>query len=607
MNFIAIPAQKNSSEVYYAARPGIDFSPMNGQFIFEPGSNISQINFSIYSSDDLSMSKMFKVALLSVEDCEYCEIGTNREANVFMKFIKTSLITWNSGPSLSLDSTTNRICGINRDRYPVRVNAELLVVDLEKLSEQVINNVIYETILSDNSSQIVFNPGKTECIYVIPSSWYKNCYNITFQLRLNSSYVINNNLLLYSSLQSVDIFNFQSINTNCCSVSFDSRFISNTLEMPINFSNSSLSRQSIRVPIELKSCSELGLISISYNVEYDSIADEFFDFIDIEESFQPRNLVNGKYLATKQLYFSINTKEKNASWFIEFDLVRMNVYPYYFLPVKLTLIQSELGDFKVNKSESSTYIKFITKDNQLSDYSLCNIISLSAKLTQFSYLSFRTRILTIGFESSLINKNLTCLTNVLFSIVKLNSANIRDYIIDDLENLFHTFLSNSTVLEFYKQINVNNRVYIDMNDMFLINLTSVVSLDSKMICYLNSPGDSYLIVNPSSDVANGAATLSPNMEFIPDKWNPYNLDNYYKLYLDLELSRLGSYWIAQTLFSLELIDHSNFPTEETENRNNVFQITDVYLKSSETNRRFQVGFIINDFSNYLTKLLNVYF
>lgn len=101
MSFLTVPGYRNKSgQIFYPARPGIDFSPMNGQFIFQHNSNRTHLNFTIFSSDDwyiLNSDKMFIVVLLNVANCDTCQIGSNREAYVYLRYVKPSVVSWNTG------------------------------------------------------------------------------------------------------------------------------------------------------------------------------------------------------------------------------------------------------------------------------------------------------------------------------------------------------------------------------------------------------------------------------------------------------------------------------------------------------------------------------
>lgn len=599
VNFITIPAQKIKYETeYFPARPGSNYYPINGQFIFEPGAKIAKFNFSIYFSDNFYAShsdQMFSVFLLNVENCDYCQLGTARQADVYLKFVKPSLIAWNTGPSSNLSlNNPNRICGTNKEKYPIKLNAEFYVVDGNKLSSQVLSNVVKSTFLSTDNSEIFINPGRTECINitVLVSNRFTYCYNVSFQLKVNVSYVLNRSLSLFSLPVSADAFDLNLASTNCCSISFASSFLngSNSLRILLNSSNST---ERFRIPLELNPlCSNLGLIDLIYAAEYDSYSNEFLIFSDTEYSAQSNELINEKYMIRKDFSLLINTRQTNTIWFIDFNLTQMENFNYYLFNIKLSLLNSEDGRFKIDNKGGFVSIDFVTKSQQNNE-TLCSLVSLSQKLTKFSYNNLKTRLLNISFESLPIEYNITCIIDVRFSITKLDSpnANIQDYILEDPENFFHMFLSSSKIGS--KRIYFNNRIYMSKRDLFLVNLTSIQSSDKNMTCYLNSPRDAYLILAPSDGVANGPAILTPSLDFIEDKWNPYDLDNYNKLTLNLMLTRLGSYWTAQALYSLELTPESGLSIDRSEDRTSILQLTDVYLRSSEMNRTFKVILIKN--------------
>lgn len=117
-----------------------------------------------------NLNKMFFVALTSIENCEFCQLGSIREANIYMRILKPpSLMVWSSGPTVALNTSTTRICGTNSDRHLVRLAVELNVVDANKLPGVVIERIVNRIRLVENSSVVFVSTGKSECIYVVAS------------------------------------------------------------------------------------------------------------------------------------------------------------------------------------------------------------------------------------------------------------------------------------------------------------------------------------------------------------------------------------------------------------------------------------------------------
>lgn len=268
---------------------------------------------------------------------------------------------------------------------------------------------------------------------------------------------------------------------------------------------------------------------------------------------------------------------------------------YLLLLLKLSLIESDFGNFRIDKGQTS--LDFITKTTA-TNVSICSLIGINPDFTRFSYNNFKTRVLTVSFQNlddSKNRTNMSCSINVLFAITKLNSldSSIKDYITDDAENFFHIFtpqLNNVNPHESSKEINVNNRVYMDSHDLFLLNLTTIISLTAQTQSYFNSPRDSYLMVSASSEVMNGALNIDAELGFVRNRWTNSDdeVERSYKLSLDLRLSRPGTYWNAEAVYSLEMVDPLRLTLNKVSDQIVLMQLKDVLLKSSETNRTFQV-------------------
>lgn len=162
----------HSNTTYIPAQPILEFTPTFGEIEFHLGSNTSELTFNIRSSDNNNnnLNKMFFVALTNIENCEFCQLGSIREANIYMRFLKSpSLMVWSSGPTVALNTSITRICGRNSDRHLVRLAVELNVVDANKLPGVVIERIVNRIRLAENSSVVFVSPGKSECIYVVVS------------------------------------------------------------------------------------------------------------------------------------------------------------------------------------------------------------------------------------------------------------------------------------------------------------------------------------------------------------------------------------------------------------------------------------------------------
>ena len=163
----------NSNTTYIPAQSILDFTPTFGEVEFHLGSNTSQLILNIRSSDsnnNTNLNKMFFIALTNIENCEFCQLGSIREANIYIRYSKPpSLMVWSSGPVVALNTSTTRICGTNSDRHLVRLAVELNVLDANKLPGVIIERIANRITLAENSSAVFVSPGKSECIYVVAS------------------------------------------------------------------------------------------------------------------------------------------------------------------------------------------------------------------------------------------------------------------------------------------------------------------------------------------------------------------------------------------------------------------------------------------------------
>lgn len=158
----------------------------------------------------------------------------------------------------------------------------------------------------------------------------------------------------------------------------------------------------------------------------------------------------------------------------------------------------------------------------------------------------------------------------------------------------------------------------DKNDLFLVNLTNVVItpeqeaiVEANFTAFLSSPRDTYSIVSPSEDITNGPTLITPVLNFYHDIWSTsYELDKKFKINLDVEIVRPGVFWAVKSRkLVLELFDRSTSLSQSIDSSSSSASSSaidkddegnrkiladyddDVYLKSFEANRTFQVEFI----------------
>lgn len=191
-------------------------------------------------------------------------------------------------------------------------------------------------------------------------SSFNYCYNISFTLTYNTSYVINRALSIYSAPISIDSMTLVLNNSNCCSIEFASRFISPSQTPPIRIQlvdkfgkwnatvQIAVDLSQLCLPVEAATTS----IDVSYMVEYDSASDESLKFNDFEyEPPQLNKLVDGKYVTSRR--FSVSVRRLTAEF--EFSVNSLDLFRFFYLPIKLTLLNDQEGQYRVN--EENRYMK----------------------------------------------------------------------------------------------------------------------------------------------------------------------------------------------------------------------------------------------------------
>lgn len=182
---------------------------------------------------------------------------------------------------------------------------------------------------------------------------FNYCYNISFKLTYNTSYVINRALSIYSAPISIDSMTFALNNSNCCSIEFASRFISASQTPPIRIQlvdKFGKLNATVEIAIQLSqlclSIEAVTSIDLSYMVEYDSASDESLKFNDFEyEPPQFNKLVDGKYMTSRRL--SVSIRSLTAEF--EFSVNSLDLFRFFFLPIKLTLLDDPEGQYRVNE------------------------------------------------------------------------------------------------------------------------------------------------------------------------------------------------------------------------------------------------------------------
>ncbi len=123
---------------YYPARAFLDYSPVNGQFIFLPNMQSANFTFQIYQNDDdyaYVLNRKFRIYLLDIDNCDGCQLGFKTQANVLIQVVNEPFrrfLAWNDLTVIINDtiylspaSQLNKICLDNLSEQPIRITLNL--------------------------------------------------------------------------------------------------------------------------------------------------------------------------------------------------------------------------------------------------------------------------------------------------------------------------------------------------------------------------------------------------------------------------------------------------------------------------------------------------
>ena len=137
---------------YYPARAFLDYSPINGQFIFLPNMQSANFTFQIHQNDDNYvhvLNRKFRVYLLGINNCDSCQLGFKTQANVLIQVVNEPfrrLLTWNyltvilsNTIYLNPAAQLNKICLDNLSEKPIRITFNLTQLSHTNQNQFVLN------------------------------------------------------------------------------------------------------------------------------------------------------------------------------------------------------------------------------------------------------------------------------------------------------------------------------------------------------------------------------------------------------------------------------------------------------------------------------------
>jgi hypothetical protein len=242
-----------------------------------------------------------------------------------------------------------------------------------------------------------------------------------------------------------------------------------------------------------------------------------------------------------------------AANYFTLQLKNIRTFPFYLLSLNISLLTniSSLGLYKLVKP-MFIQISFITK---VLGNNTCGIISLNKKFSSLNSLE-SDRLITLTFNNDLPSS--ICVINTLYSIDYINKTSLT--LSDDIYKFIPTIAQN-----FYfqftpfglsqKQVPINRNVYIDIFNGFLVNITSLKSVQSGSIAYVKSLTDSRLVLEAGVNNANGPAYLTSYLYYQLNLSNPFRRNDY-DLKININLNRQATFSTCRANLELLLIDES---------------------------------------------------
>jgi hypothetical protein len=228
--------------------------------------------------------------------------------------------------------------------------------------------------------------------------------------------------------------------------------------------------------------------------------------------------------------------------------------------------------------------RLITK--YLNKQKVCGIIGLNKNMSKFTLLN-NQRQLILAFSNLIQVENSNCILNALYTINALNGTpSINNFITEEAENFFFLFTPNKNNL---KELPILADSYLDSNDLFLLNITSLTTVTSDSYSFLESIDDTYMPLRPSIEASNGPAQILTWLETYIDQAGVFPYEK--NLTFNLAINRIGMYSLVEAAYELILIE----PAKGFENASNPsnglpsIASLSLILNSSDTNKSLQIN------------------
>ena len=592
IDFITYPVDGNlnSSSSFNAALEYFDYSPVNGQVYFDNDKFIANLKFLIsqkLESNISTFNSTFQVVLVNINNCDSCIIGLNRIATVYLIYKKKSFndlfqLSFIDN-SINLNPSTNKsqsLCFQRKLNRSIIVNYQLIANNDTLISPDQLIRINYTSSnTSFNSTQgdlkngtfIFKDNSSSNCIQFSLIDDLNNltntCVNYKYTLQFTTRFIISESNSIFSNIISNDNYTLNLINNNCPTITFSNYVMANNRNytnittdyktyIKLDTNNNTVS---FKVPVQLLKIRQnqtgFNETILTYDLKVDDRLSSYF------------------LLNTNQVV--VSTKQTNQTNMISFSLVNLNSFQYRSIQFNLTIYRDPNGIFSVSDDslQNSQTMLFYISVKPVNSSNSCGVVSLNKQLSKL-FIANAQRILYLIFDGE--QSNLSCIVNLNYTISLLNSSKSIDTLIDRVsENYFFAFTPK---LNSVKDIEIRNDAYLDENDVFVINIDSIIDVTNKFSQPLfNSIDDKQLLLRPIPNVANGDAYLTSELVTIYNDSNYqqsliYNINN--RFYRNVNYSR------AEANYDLYLFNSTS--DNMTISKDNVYSRVYTLLGNGET-------------------------
>ena len=158
-----------------------------------------------------------------------------------------------------------------------------------------------------------------------------------------------------------------------------------------------------------------------------------------------------------------------------------------------------------------------------------------------------------------------------------------------------------------KQIFLNDDVYIDYKSGLLVNITSLISVQTGTIAYIKSVSDSQILIEPGFGDSNGPAQLNTFLYYQLNLTNPYDTNNY-NLKVNINLNRLAFYAKCRANLELLLVDPLNKSISNTNAINKGIAQIELTLQDGEITKAIDLNiqYLVDDIHSLNADLILLY-